>query len=87
MSPFLLGVSLLSWDRVLGRTLVYLHGESSGFFVFGRYLVRRIATPRPPNALVRIFLNLFSFLQPEKLPAKVAYFVRTPKSYEEIINH
>ena len=32
MSPFLLGVSLSSLDRVLGRTLVYSHGEASGFF-------------------------------------------------------
>ena len=32
MSPFLLGVSLSSRDRVLGRTLVYSHGEASGFF-------------------------------------------------------
>ena len=37
MSPFLLGVSLSSLDRVLGRTLVYTHGEASGFFVFGRF--------------------------------------------------
>ena len=32
MSPFLLGVSLSSLDRVLGRTLVCTHGEASGFF-------------------------------------------------------
>ena len=31
MSPFLLGVSLSSRDRVLGRTLVYSHGEASFF--------------------------------------------------------
>ena len=34
MSPFLLGVSLSSLDRVLGRTLVYSHGEASGFFIW-----------------------------------------------------
>ncbi len=32
MSSFLLDVSLSSWNRVLGRTLVYSHGEASGFF-------------------------------------------------------
>ena len=36
MSPFLLGVSLSSLDRVLGRTLVCTHGEASGFFVLKR---------------------------------------------------
>ena len=34
MSPFLLGVSLSSWNRVLGRTLTLAYGEASGFFSF-----------------------------------------------------
>ena len=32
MPSFLLGVSLSSWNRVLGRTLTLAHGEASGFF-------------------------------------------------------
>ena len=47
MSPFLLGVSLSSWNRVLGRTLTLAYGEASGFFVFG--LVHHIANNRGPN--------------------------------------
>ena len=41
MSPFLLGVSLLSLDRVLGRTLVYTHGEASGFFCVWTTIIKR----------------------------------------------
>ena len=33
LSPFLLGVSLSSRNRVLGGTYIYAHGEASGFFV------------------------------------------------------
>ena len=38
----LLGVSLLFHEQVLGRTFIFAHGEPSGFFVFGRCLMRRI---------------------------------------------
>ena len=34
MSPFLLGVSSSSRNRVLGGTYIYANGESSGFFIF-----------------------------------------------------
>lgn len=42
----LLGVSLLFHEHVLGRTFIFAHGEPSGFFVFGRCLMRRIVNPR-----------------------------------------
>lgn len=37
----LLGVSLTSQEQVLGRTYMYAYGDSSGFFVSGRGLMRR----------------------------------------------
>jgi hypothetical protein len=45
----LLGASLSFQKQVLGWTYMFTHGEASGFFVFRRHLVRRIAHPlRPP---------------------------------------
>ena len=66
MSPFLLGVSLSSWNRVLGRTLTLAHGEASGFFVPGRHLVRDRQPPEVAMLLSDCPVN-HRFSQPEIL--------------------
>ena len=55
MSLYLAGRFLVRlWSRFLAGPTRTRMGNRPAFFVFGRYLVRRIVNPpRPPNASVR----------------------------------
>ena len=74
MSPFLLGVSLSSRDRVLGRTLVYSHGEASGFFC-----IRTL--PRSQNRNPIEATSMFPSAYPDNyhLPITGILFIRKMK--------